>query len=214
LKTFHPDLLQPRCADRSLQLRSPVLKAHSNDQHRGLPAGDALDFLTTAGTPIAYETERKMAVSEDYVRKIFRGLENGNRHKFLDHLADNVDWIVEGTHPLAGQYRSKAELIAGTFAKRILPRGAQLVVEHILLKDDQAVVELRSLATAENGLRFDTRHCWVVRFCGKTIVQVRAYLDSAMIAHLFDESLPTSDRTAGSFQSGMKLVGSICSSRT
>jgi len=108
----------------------------------------------------------------------------------------------------------KLELIGGTFAKRILPQGAQLVVEHILLKDDQAVVELRSLATAENGLRFDTRHCWVVRFCGKTIVQVRAYLDSAMIAHLFDESLPTSDRTAGPLQSGMKLVGSICSSRT
>jgi ketosteroid isomerase-like protein len=156
-----------------------------------LPAGGALEFLATAGTPIVCETERKMAVSEDYVRQIFRGLENGKRHKFFDHIADNVDWIVEGTHPLAGQYRSKTELIGGIYAKRILPQGAQLVVEHILLKDDQAVVELRSLATAENGLRFDTRHCWVVRFCGKTIVQVRAYLDSAMIAHLFDESLPT-----------------------
>ena len=41
-----------------------------------------------------------MAVSEDHVRRVFRALENGHRGKFLDHVADNVDWIVEGAHSL------------------------------------------------------------------------------------------------------------------
>ena len=66
--------------------------------------------------------------------------------------------------------------------------GAQLVVEHLLVKDDQAVVELHSLATAKNGLRFDNRYCWVVHFAGDTIDRVRAYLDSAMVARLFEEN--------------------------
>jgi len=44
--------------------------------------------------------EKKMAVSEDHVRRVFRALENGHRGKFLDHVADNVDWIVEGAHSL------------------------------------------------------------------------------------------------------------------
>jgi uncharacterized protein len=50
------------------------------------------------------------------------------------------------------------------------------------------VVELHSLATAKNGLRFDNRYCWVVHFAGDTIDRVRAYLDSAMVARLFEEN--------------------------
>jgi uncharacterized protein len=69
-----------------------------------------------------------------------------------------VDWIVEGTHPLAGHYHSKAEFIAQTFDKldKVLPQGAELYVEHVLVSGDWAVVELPSDATTKNGLRFDT----------------------------------------------------------
>jgi len=136
------------------------------------------------------EIERKMAISEDYVREVFRGLENGNGVKFFDHVDANVDWIVEGTHPLAGHYRSKNDFISGTFAKlnKVLPQGAQLVVEHLVVKDDEAVVELHSLATAKNGFQFDNRYCWVVHFRDKIIDRVRAYLDSAMVARLFEEN--------------------------
>jgi ketosteroid isomerase-like protein len=101
-----------------------------------------------------------------------------------------VDWIVEGTHPLAGHYRSKSDFLAHTFEKlnKVLPQGAQLGVEHTLVSGDWAVVELRSDATAKNGLRFDNRYCWVCRFVNGTIVEVRAYLDSALVARLFAEN--------------------------
>ena len=56
----------------------------------------------------------------------------------------------------------------------VLPKGAQLHVEHLLVKDDQAVVELHSLATAKNGMRFDNRYCWVCTFESKVITRVRA----------------------------------------
>jgi hypothetical protein len=51
---------------------------------------------------------------------------------------------------------------------------------------DWAVVELRSHATAASGMRFDNRYCWVMRFAGETIVEVRAYLDSALVQQLID----------------------------
>ena len=129
-------------------------------------------------------------ITEDHVRKIFKGLEHGDGAGFFEHVDDKVDWIVEGTHPLAGQYKSKSDFLAGTFAKlaKVLPHGAQLVVEHLIVKDDQAVVELHSLATAKNGLKFDNRYCWVCRFVNRTIVEVRAYLDSALVARLFAEN--------------------------
>jgi ketosteroid isomerase-like protein len=131
-----------------------------------------------------------MEITSDSVREIFKGLENGDGASFFEHVADNVDWIVEGTHPLAGHYLSKKAFIEGTFTKlsQVLPNGAQLHMEDLLVKDNEAVVELHSLATAKNGLRFDNRYCWVVYFRDGVIVRVRAYLDSAMVARLFEEN--------------------------
>ena len=132
----------------------------------------------------------QMPISSDRVREIFKGLENGDGAAFFDHVADDVDWTVMGTHPLAGHYLSKKAFIAGTFAKlgQVLPNGAQLHMEHLHVNDDQAVVELHSFATAKNGMRFDNRYCWVVSFRDGVIVRVRAYLDSALGARLFQEN--------------------------
>lgn len=134
-----------------------------------------------------------MTITLEYVREIFRGLENGDGASFFKHVAEDVDWTVMGTHPLAGHYRSKSDLVGGTFAKlgKVLPQGAQLDVEHIQVTENQAVVELRSFATAKNGMRFDNRYCWVCIFKNKIIREVRAYLDSAMVDRLFAEN-PTS----------------------
>jgi ketosteroid isomerase-like protein len=129
-------------------------------------------------------------ITADRVREIFKGLEAGAGAAFFSHVADNVDWTVMGNHPLAGHYLSKRAFIAGTFAKlgQVLPNGAQLRVEHLIVKDDQAVVELQSFATARNGMRFDNRYCWIVYFRNRAIVRVRAYLDSALVTRLFQEN--------------------------
>jgi uncharacterized protein len=131
-----------------------------------------------------------MAVDTGFVRKIFAGLEHGDGAGFFAHVADDVDWTVMGTHPLAGHYLSKADFIAGTFAKlgKVLPNGAQLHVDNLIVTDDIAIVELHSEAIAKNGFRFDNHHCWVCYFENDVIVRVRAYLDSVMVARLFAEN--------------------------
>ncbi len=131
-----------------------------------------------------------MPIGLRQVQDIFRSLETSDEATFFAHVADDVDWTVEGTHPLAGHYNSKADFLAHTFEKlaKVLPQGAELHTEHVLVSGEWAVVELHSLATAKNGLRFDNRYCWVCRFSGDKIVEVRAYLDSALVARLFQEN--------------------------
>ena len=131
-----------------------------------------------------------MAVSIDYVRDLFQHLEKGDGAGFFAQVADNVDWTVEGTHPLAGRYRSKADFVAHTFTRlgKVLPQGVQLHVTNALVSGDWAIVELHSLATAKNGLRFDNKYCWVTRFADGKVVEVRAYLDSALVQRLLDEN--------------------------
>jgi ketosteroid isomerase-like protein len=121
------------------------------------------------------------------VAALFAHLEHGDGAGFFTHVAEDVEWTVMGTHPLAGHYHSKQEFLAGTFAKlhKVLPDGTQLSTRNILIDGDWAIVELRSMATARDGMRFDNHYCWLCRFEGETIVEVRAYLDSWLVGELF-----------------------------
>jgi uncharacterized protein len=133
-----------------------------------------------------------MSLTVADVRAVFADLQTGGGLQFFNHVADEVDWTVQGTHPLAGHYRSKAAFVAGTFAKlaRVLRDGAQLSVVNVMVSGDWAIVELRADATAKNGMRFDNSYCWLARFRDGKIVEVRAYLDSALVARLFAENPP------------------------
>ena len=131
-----------------------------------------------------------MTIQADSVRRLFANLESGRTDVFFDHVAEDVNWTVMGTHPLAGTYHTKADFLAHTFARlnKLLKEGVILRVTNLQVDGDTAVVELQSLSTALNGKPFNNRYCWIARFSNGTIVEVRAYLDSALVQRLIDEN--------------------------
>jgi len=131
-----------------------------------------------------------MLITEDQVRNIFAALASGQPEKFFEHVADNVNWLVLGTHPLAGEYKSKREFREATFAKLtpLFPNGLRLYTREVLVAGDRAAVQLYANATAKSGLRFHNEYCWICRFAAGRIVDVRAYLDSALVQKLIDSS--------------------------
>ena len=104
--------------------------------------------------------------------------------EFWARVADNVDWTVKGTHPLAGRYHSKADLMQSTLARwaGVLPGGAKLQITHLCVDGDTTIVELHSTSTTNEGARFANDYCWACRFHVDVILEVRAYLDSMMVA--------------------------------
>jgi ketosteroid isomerase-like protein len=105
--------------------------------------------------------------------------------QFWARVADDVDWTVEGTHPLAGRYHDKKTFIKATFTRLdgVLPGGVKLVLEHLYVDGDTTIAELLSTSKTKEGAAFANRYCWVCRFAGGIIVEVRAYLDSTMVAY-------------------------------
>jgi ketosteroid isomerase-like protein len=105
--------------------------------------------------------------------------------EFWADVADDVDWTVEGTHPLAGHYTSKKAFIAATFSRLqgVLQGGAQLEVQNIFVDGDVAIAELLSTSLTNEGAKFANKYCWVCRFENDIIVEVRAYLDSTMVMY-------------------------------
>jgi uncharacterized protein len=118
----------------------------------------------------------------------------GTTPEFFARVADDVSWTVEGTHPLAGTYTSKDEFTAATFHRLtpIMRDGVRLRLKHLYVDGDTAIAELEATSTTLDGAPFDNHYCWVCRFAsdapGEPIVEVRAYLDSAMVAWAIDRN--------------------------
>jgi uncharacterized protein len=129
-----------------------------------------------------------MSISVKQVENIFNYLKNGENNKFFEYVADDVVWTVMGTHPLAGIYKSKEDFIDNTFQRlnKLLKEGVILKVNNLIVHDDDVVVEMESLSTALNGKPFNNTYCWVCRFENHIIVEVRAYVDSAMVQRLIN----------------------------
>jgi len=73
--------------------------------------------------------------------------------EFWARVADNVDWTVKGTHPLAGRYHSKSDFLESAFARLagVLPGGVKLQITHPYVDGDTTVVELHSTSTTNEG---------------------------------------------------------------
>jgi ketosteroid isomerase-like protein len=131
-----------------------------------------------------------MAMSREYVAELFDNLRTGKSELFFAQVSDHVEWRVMGTHPLAGSYHGKADFQTRTFKRldKVLREGVVLKVNGIIVSEDTAVVEMESLSTAMNGRPFNNTYCWICRFENNVIVEVRAYLDSALVQRLIDEN--------------------------
>lgn len=132
----------------------------------------------------------KLSINIAQVKNLFNNLETGESELFFDQVAEDVKWTVMGTHPLARTYNSKQEFISSTFERlnRILREGVLLKVNNIIVQKEIAVVEMESLSTALNGMPFNNTYCWVVKFDDNLIIEVRAYVDSALVQKIIDEN--------------------------
>jgi uncharacterized protein len=56
-----------------------------------------------------------MTTTRDDRIALFANLRDpASQQQFWDQVADDVDWTVEGTHPLAGRYHNKTQFLEAT----------------------------------------------------------------------------------------------------
>jgi uncharacterized protein len=130
-------------------------------------------------------------VTAEYVKSIFEALANGDAPTFFNNVADDVSWRVTGTdNPLSGNYTSKSEFVAKTFQRlgKLMDGPMKLAVVNVIVDGNMAAVELKANAKAKSGSDFANEYCWVCRFENEKIVQVRAYLDSALVKRVIEEN--------------------------
>ena len=106
---------------------------------------------------------------------------------FFDRVSDDVRWTVEGVHPIAGTYTSKAEFQRATFDRLtpLLREGIHLRLDNLVIDGKTVVAELQADSTTLDGAPYNYRLCWVCTFEGSNpgdrIIEVHAYLDSMTV---------------------------------
>lgn len=131
-----------------------------------------------------------MSITHKKVEKLFNYLKTGHNELFFQQVAPDVQWSVMGHHPLAGTYQNKEDFISHTFQRlnKILKEGVVLEFKNIFIDGEVAIVEMESLSTALNGKPFNNTYCWITRFENDVIVEVRAYVDSALVQKVIGEN--------------------------
>jgi ketosteroid isomerase-like protein len=111
-------------------------------------------------------------IRDDRIALFAKLQDPASQPQFWDRVADDVDWTVEGTHPLAGRYHDKAQFIEATFARlarKAVPGGVKLEVTHLYVDGDTTIAEMHSTSTTNEGADFANDYCWVCRFEGDAI---------------------------------------------
>mgnify|MGYP001189013182 FL=1 len=129
-------------------------------------------------------------ITKNRVIEIFSYLETGKPELFFANVSDDVKWEVTGSHPLAGVYSSKQSFIDGTIARlnQVLESKLKLKVLHCFTDGNEAAVELVADSYTKNQVHFNNRYCWVCQFENEKIVNVRAYLDSALVSAVLPQN--------------------------
>ncbi|KAL1383499.1 hypothetical protein HDK64DRAFT_35936 [Phyllosticta capitalensis] len=129
------------------------------------------------------------------IESLFKHMEDGNVEEVFKRVHPDVEWTVMGTHPIAGRYTSledfknntlrRLQAIMKTSPIRIKTRNVIGGGDH-----EWATVELYADGVeCNNGLKFENTYAWCMRFNEEgQIVQVRAYLDSALIKQILEEN--------------------------
>jgi len=129
-------------------------------------------------------------VSEQLVREQFAHWETDNPIPFFDSLPDKFTWLVAGAiNPLKGVYTSKEQCLEAfgqLMSKLTTPPVCKII--KILVTGDYAVIEMSSKETSKAGKMYDELMCFVVRYEGDSLVEIRMYADTAVEKEIFDET--------------------------
>ena len=117
------------------------------------------------------------------VQRIHAELDKGNGQAFIDSLADDASWTLEGSTPWSRTYQGKQaireELIKPLFGQFAGPYVSK--TECIIAEGDRVVVLFSGDVPTKAGKRYNNRYCYIYRLEGGKVKELTEYFDTALV---------------------------------
>ena len=127
------------------------------------------------------------AENKQIVSKMFAELSKGNSAAFLDALADDVKFTLQGTTKFSGTFNGKQELAAKLFGPltEALEQMIVLTPYNVIADGDYVVMQTHGKAVTKSGKPYNNSYCQIFRFVGGKVKEVTEYLDTALVEDTF-----------------------------
>ena len=123
-----------------------------------------------------------------FIRKIFDELNRGNPALWLERMSDDVVFSIIGKTRFSGTFRGKQELIEkamGPMQQLVVPGSVSLQIDDLIAEDGKVVMLARGAAKLRSGKEHNNTYAMVFRIAGGKIVEVKEYIDTALIDEVF-----------------------------
>lgn len=129
------------------------------------------------------------------VLDVMNGMSEGQVAPLLALMAEDVIWRWMGVGQWSRTFEGKQRVIDTLFGGAIdeLGAGSRVEVAHVHADGDSVVVEHAGRNVLPDGRQYNNQYCWVLRFEGDLIWEVREYMDTQLVTETFgaDESAAT-----------------------
>ena len=127
------------------------------------------------------------------IAQAFDGLSRADPRAFLDAMADDFTWIIEGQSKFSRRYEGKAavqdELVPALFAN--FATDYRNFADEIIAEGDRVVVLARGEVKTVRGEDYNNSYCFVIRMRGGRMVELREYMDTALAERVLQMDQPS-----------------------
>ncbi len=127
------------------------------------------------------------AENKQVIINMFAEISKGNAAAFLDAMADDVKYTLQGKTKFSGTMNGKQEVMTKLLGPlgAALEGGIALTPYNFIAEGDLVVMLAHGRATAKNGKPYDNSYCHVFRVVGGKVKEINEYLDTALVNDVF-----------------------------
>lgn len=124
------------------------------------------------------------------VTDIMGAMSEGRVGPLFDAMDENVTWRWMGVIQWSRKFEGKQLVIDTLFggATETLGPSSSVEVHAIHADGNTVIVEHAGRNELDDGRRYDNNYCWVIRFEGGSITEVREYMDTQLVTETFERS--------------------------
>ena len=121
------------------------------------------------------------------VRDAFEALGRSDARPLTDLMRDDFTWIIEGQGRFSRSYEGKEavkrDLLDVLFQAFATPYC--FTIDEIIAEGDSVVLLGRGEVKTKAGKHYNNSYCFVLRLEGGQLVELREYLDTALVERVF-----------------------------
>jgi uncharacterized protein len=123
----------------------------------------------------------------DRMRGIMQSMAEGSLQPLFDAMADDVTWRWMGVGQWSRTFDGKHAVLRDLFGgvAETLNQDFSVEVHHVLADGDFVVVEHTGRNETPDGRTYNNNYCWVCRFDGGLLREIREYMDTLLVTETF-----------------------------